>query len=89
MDERDLSSLLDKLKRLPEDRRAMLVVRSDPFGDIIEDDTRRVHGHVQRIERGREWSRVAYGICRAAKGCAASEADLRAAGYLNEVAAHG
>ncbi len=32
----------------------MLVVRSMPFGDIIENDTRVVHGHVERIEGGRD-----------------------------------
>ncbi len=45
--------LLDTLKALPEDRRAALVVRSMPFGDIIENDTRKVHGSVAKIDGGK------------------------------------
>ena len=66
-------ALLDSLKALPADRRAKLVVRSMPFGDIIEDDTRKVHGHVAPTA---ERQRLAYGLCRAAKGEAAAERDV-------------
>ncbi len=31
------------LSALPDDRKSVLVVRSMPFGAIIEDDTRKVH----------------------------------------------
>lgn len=47
-------SLLSRLRALPEDRRRMLVVRSMPFGDIIEDDTRKVHGTITKIDGGPE-----------------------------------
>lgn len=40
---RDIRNLIRGLQELPRDRRSMLVVRSMPFGDLIEDDTRRVH----------------------------------------------
>ena len=66
-------TLLDSLKALPEDRRQHLVVRSMPFGDIIEDDTRKVHGHVKPAA---ERQRLAYGLCRAAKGDALAEGDI-------------
>jgi hypothetical protein len=88
--------LLAKLKALPAERRKQLVVRSMPFGDIIEDDTGRVHGRVEKIDGGPErtfgnggwwaaghdWRFVAYGLCRAAKGETVYEEALREAGYL-------
>lgn len=53
------------LRSLPADRRQMLVVRSMPFGDIIEDDTRRVHVVAQNCPR---WRDLSYRICERAKG---------------------
>lgn len=89
------ADLLAALKTIAADRRAMLVVRSMPFGDIIEDDTRHVHGRVERIDggparfvgnrywvAGSDWQWVAYGICAAANGDAAYEAALADAGYV-------
>lgn len=47
-------ALLARLKSLPKDRLAVLVVRSMPFGDIVEDDTGKVHGTIARIHGGPE-----------------------------------
>lgn len=64
----DLLQLVRRLRSLPRDRRMMLVVRSMPFGDIIEDDTRRVHFDCPADCRGK-WveDRWAYRICALAK----------------------
>jgi hypothetical protein len=52
--------LIARLRALPAHKRRMLVVRSQPFGDIIEDDTRVIHGHISDPE-------LAYRVVRAAK----------------------
>lgn len=60
----NVDAIVRNLKALPADRRAMLVVRSMPFGDIIEDDTGKVHVVAQQ---SRDWPETAYEICRKAK----------------------
>lgn len=60
----ELLSLARRLRALPADQRVMLVVRSMPFGDIIEDDTRRVHAEAHRCH---QWQKWAYRLCRLVK----------------------
>jgi hypothetical protein len=60
----NLRGALRTLRELPADRRDVLVVRSMPFGDIIEDDTRKVH--IARPDCAK-WQRLSYRLCRAAK----------------------
>lgn len=51
-----------QLKAMPEDRRRMVVVRSMPFGDIIEDDTRKVL--FKAPDNCQRWPKLAYEICQ-------------------------
>ena len=61
--------LLRRLQALPPVRRAALVVRSQPFGEIIEADTRVVHGVIEQpnTTEPNAWQNMAYGIVRAVK----------------------
>lgn len=65
--EETIRGLVRRLQRLPADRRDKLVARSMPFGDIIEDDTRRVH--FRRPSDCLAWHQASWGyrICRLAK----------------------
>ena len=58
----DFEAIKQRLMTLPEDRRMQLVVRSMPFGDIVENDTRLKHVDAADIEPGR-----AYELCRSVK----------------------
>lgn len=58
-----METALRKLAALPDDRRAMLVVRSMPFGDLIEDDTGKVQITRDQIPVGID----PYELCRIAK----------------------
>lgn len=63
------SDVVYALSHLPAERRAVLVVRSMPFGDIIYDDTREI---VLSKQDTPTWRHDAYEICREAKrigGC--------------------
>lgn len=63
------AAMLAQLRRLPWDRRLELVVRSMPFGDIIENDTRKLH--IERQDQP-EWKDTAYRLCGDAKSYDAS-----------------
>lgn len=62
-----LLNLVKRLCALPPDRRAMLVVRSMPFGDILEDDTRVVHFRAPQGCEHWHGRQYAYRICQIAK----------------------
>jgi hypothetical protein len=62
-----LKDLVRRLSQLPSDRLSVLVVRSMPFGDLIEDDTRRVVFSAPLDCPNWHRKRWAYRICSLAK----------------------
>ncbi len=91
----EYTELMNWLDALSDDRKAQLVVQSQPFGRIIEDDTGRLHGRIRPINggpqrrvgqlvtrEGNDWQWVAYGICHAAGGCNEHRKALQDAGYI-------
>lgn len=66
MGAQSISSILKALDALSDHERSRLVVRSMPFGDLINDETRKVHVNADNIPRGID--RIHYKLCAAAKG---------------------